>query len=99
MNKEQNVFDIESTEDLPESCRKQIVNLNTVKTRTTLVFEMFDIKEQLTVNEILVAMYRLHKISATRDYIASILCILIKKNLVRKVSGTNIYEKIVNQNK
>jgi hypothetical protein len=95
--KRQNIFNIEDTEDLPEHCKKQIYKKKPKKTKTALIFEMFDIKEQLTANEILVAIYRLHKISVTRDRITRSLHYLIKKNLVKKVSGTHIYEKIVNQ--
>ncbi len=87
------VFDINKTDDLPESCKKNLKLLN-MRDETKKLLDLFEIKNKLSIDEILVALYRLHKIEKTRSWVSSTLYNLSRKNLIKRIDGTKgDYEK------
>lgn len=94
MNKKINIFDLTNLDDLPEDCRTQlgVPLFKTNKTKKT--FELFSLKNKLTVDEIIVALYRKHKIKIKRQEVQSILFNWkVKYNFLKKINK-NQYEFI-----
>lgn len=89
----ENIFNLENTEDIPLDVLK---NLRIIRCRedTGLLLSLFDKKKRLTIDEILVGLYRLNKMQKTRVWVSSTLYNLSRKNLIRKVKDSKYeYEK------
>lgn len=104
MNKEfteENILkdlDLSDVSDLPKDLIGQINSIinkpiNGIGARLNNVYQLFAIKQKLSVAEILVGLYRIHKINESKKWVFSALNNLKNKNLIRKVE-TGIYEKI-----
>lgn len=94
MVESEKIFGLESTEDLPESCKSELRIMN-VRDETMMLLNLFDLKSPLSFDEIIVGLYRLHKLEKTRVWVSATLYNLNKKGLVRKVEGKKgIYEKV-----
>ena len=91
------IFNLETLEDVPSEYKKKlkITKSATPNRSVTLILELFDIKSPLTLDEMMVAFYRLYEIQKERFWFSFNLRTLQDKNLVRKVSGTkDEWEKI-----
>ena len=87
------IFNLEKTDDIPENFAKEL-RIVSIREEAKLLLGLFDRKNKLTIDEILVGLYRLYKLEKTRVWVSSTLYNLSRKNLVRKVSGTKgEYEK------
>ena len=91
---EENIFNLDKIDDLPEAYKKQLKLLN-VRDDTRSLLALFDLKDNLSIDEILVGMYRLYKVEKSRVWVSSTLHNLGKKGLIRKIDGTKgKYRKI-----
>ena len=84
---ENNVFSLDNTDDIPESCVKELRGLN-IRDDTKSLLSLFDKKNRLSIDEIIVGLYRLYKLEKTRIWVSSTLYNLSRKNLVKKVEGS-----------
>jgi hypothetical protein len=89
-----NIFDLEDVSDLPASIVKRTVNHGVSgRPYTGIIMGLFAIKSTLSINEIIVALYRAHKMDKSRTWVGNILYRMKKKGLVKKV-GYGSYECI-----
>jgi len=84
---EKDIFDLSAIDDLPKKCAEELRLINIGK-ETKAVLDLFDIKNRLSIDEIIVGLYRLHKLEKTRTWVSSTLYNLSRKELVKKVEGT-----------
>ncbi len=93
MSNANDIFNLDKTDDLPENFKKELKLLN-IRDDTRHLLDLFERKNKLSIDEILIGLYRLHKIIKTRIWVSSTLYNLSRKNLIRKVAGTKgQYEK------
>lgn len=87
------IFDLKMLEDIPESFAKELRLIN-IRKETKYLLDLFDIKNKLSIDEILVGLYRSHKIVKERSWISSTLYNLTRAKLIKKVKGKKgIYRK------
>lgn len=87
------IFNLENTSDLTNDCKKQLKLLN-MRDDAKRLLELFDKKSPLSIDEIIVGLYRLYKLEKTRVWVSSTLYNLSRKNLIKKISGIKgEYEK------
>lgn len=90
----ENIFNLDKIDDIPDNCKKQLKLIN-IRDDAKKLLDLFDKKQVLTIDEIIVGMYRLYKIEKTRIWVSSTLYNLSRKKLVKKIDGTKgEYEKI-----
>ncbi len=90
---EKDIFDLAKIDDIPKACADELRLINISK-ETKLLLNLFEIKNRLSIDQIIVGMYRLHKLEKTRPWVSSTLYNLSRKGLVKKVEGTKgEYEK------
>lgn len=77
------IFNLDNTSDIAKEVSAEL-NLRSTVTDTRRLLDLFNLKNKLTSNEILVALYRLHKIKKTRTWVHGTLYALLKKNLLQK---------------
>lgn len=83
-----NIFDLTITNDLPPELQKTI-NRKTNRPITGIIIDLFNIKSRLSLNEILVGLYRKHNILHPKGWLANHIYNLKKRNiLVRNEDGT-----------
>lgn len=71
MNKDE-IFCMTNTEDLPKEVKKELRAIEgSKKIITKLIIQLFLIKSPLSVDEILIGLYRVHKIVKTRSWLSS----------------------------
>lgn len=64
------IFNIESVADLPEVCQKQIKHKkNHAHPDKQKLLELFDMKNPLTINEIIAGLYRVYGIERSRTWV------------------------------
>ncbi len=96
MSENENIFDLEDIGDLPESTVKQLRRLG-LRKNTQLLLELFEIKSQLSIDEILVGLRRKYDIKATRGWVSSTIYNLKRRDLLKRVDGEKKrYEKVKN---
>lgn len=87
------IFNLEKIDDLPEKCVKELKLLN-IRDDTKQLLALFERKKRLSIDEIIVGLYRLHKLEKTRTWVSATLYNLSRKDLVKKITGTKgEYEK------
>ena len=87
------IFDLTNLDDLSATCKKKLLSKKAYY--YTLVYELFKIKETLTVNEIIVGLYRKFNLEKSAMQIRSLINILISRKLVIKVNGSvNVFQKV-----
>lgn len=89
--KNENLFDMENTTDLPEELRKSVKKR--LSDGATLIFPFFSMKNPLSVNEARIAMYRKHKRLITYSQAVSALELLTRRGFIEKV-GKSSFQKI-----
>lgn len=95
MNKDE-IFSLSDTNDLSEYCKKQLKQLKRIAIKDDVInlFDLFKIKNRLSVDEVIVAFYRLYEIEKTRSWFSATLSNLSKRGLIKKINGTEgKYEK------
>ena len=85
---EKDIFDLECSDDISISCLKQLRGKGKYCLGTSELLDLFARKEQLSMDEMIVGLYRLYKVEKTRTWLTSTLYNLIRKNLVKKVKGS-----------
>lgn len=87
------IFDLNEISDLSPGCKNQ---LKLVKTLDELecVLDLFVLKNELTINEILVGLYRQYNLEKSRFWVSGTLQRLKRKKLIASNRGiyTRIYE-------
>ena len=90
---ENNIFDLTNVDDLPEDQKRQLKLIN-VRDDAKNLLGLFELKNRLSIDEIIVGLYRLHKMIKSRTWVSSTLYNLSKKSLIKKVDGSQgEYEK------
>ena len=95
------IFDLSDIKDLPDHLKKE-VKPSGYKSETLQLLSLFDMKEQLTVDELIVGMYRkIGQFGTIRDrrWIKAALYRLEKRGKVKRVKNNkNVYQKIIDKN-
>lgn len=91
-NKIIDIFDTNNIEDLPELSRKRI-KLSNFKGNTLKVIDLFELKNTLSVNEVIVSLYRLHKLEKTKGWVHTTLNNLQLKETIKRIDK-GLYQKI-----
>jgi hypothetical protein len=78
------IFDLNEVEDLPDFCKKQLKLIN-IHIHTQRLLELFALKSELTVDEIVVGMYRKYGLEKTRVWVSSTLYNLKRRDLIKKI--------------
>lgn len=87
------IFNFKETRDIPDSLLKQI-NIFKIREDSQKLFHLFKLKQKLSIDEVLIGLYRLYGIQKTRVWVSSTLYNLSRKKLVKKVEGENGTYKI-----
>lgn len=82
---DKNIFNISDVSDIPDACRKSLKGKN-IRDDSQKLLSLFEMKEELSIDEIIVGMYRLFNIEKTRTWISSTLYNMGRKKLVKKSS-------------
>jgi len=83
MKERKDIFDLSDITDISKKVELNLVGLRIHK-KTKKLLDLFNIKTSLSIDEILVALYRLYRIEETREWVSSTLYNLSRKNLVKK---------------
>ena len=95
----ENIFDLEDTNDLPKEVKSQLRLLG-LRQNSMYLLSLFEIKPTLTIDEILVGLKRKYNIQTTRGWISSTIYNLKRRNILKKVDGSKLaYKKIDRSNK
>lgn len=86
MSNETDIFDLTDIEDLPGVVQKELRLLG-LRNDTEKMLSLFEIKPQLTVDEILVGLKRKYNIQKTRGWISSTAYNLKRRDILRKADG------------
>ncbi len=94
MDKINNIFDLENTDDIPIEIKKIILkNKKKISNISAAIIEMFQLKNELSITEIAVGIYRLHNIAVPKLKISSFLYVLKKKKIIYKEGNKFIWIK------
>ena len=80
-----NIFDLTNTEGLPRQL-VEALSKPRVKKEIRYLLELFDIKNNLTTNEIMVGLYRKFSLFTTKKWVISTTYNLTKKGFLKKIS-------------
>lgn len=83
----ENLFDLSKTDDLPEKIKEKLRRIPVRKDAKKLL-DLFKIKQTLSIDEIIVGLYRQYKMEKSRTWIHSTLYNLSRKEILKKVEGT-----------
>lgn len=94
----ENIFDIKNTEDLPEDIKKNIRKIGDgreINEDTKRLMKLFDLKNPLSIDEIIVSLYRLHGIQKDRRWICYTINNWVTRGVFRPEKGKKgVYKKI-----
>lgn len=91
-----NIFDMENIDDLPEDLKGKMRDKKTgLINYQKKVINLFKEKNILTIDEIIVGLFRLHNIVKTRISVSSVLFSIQKKELIKRIDSGK-YELINN---
>lgn len=89
----EDIFSLENTDSLPEEVKSQIY-VNSLKKGSKMLLELFSIKSELSIDEIIVGYYRKFDLIKSRTWVSSNLYNLSKKGMIYKVKGKKgVYKK------
>lgn len=83
---EKNIFNLKEINDLPKNVSKEI-KINKRHDVARKLLSLFDIKKELSINEILVGLYRVYKIVKTRIWVSSTLYNLKRSNIIKNITN------------
>lgn len=86
------IFDLKNTDDLPKEL-KIIGRSNRFGENTNKILNLFYIKEELTINEIIVGFYRKYNKVIDRNFLSKTLFNLCKRKQLKKSSTRGVYKK------
>lgn len=87
-------FDLNNLDDLPDEVKKE-VSLLGLRKDTERLLSLFDIKNQLTIDEIIVGMSRKYGMNKKRNWVSSTVYNLKRRKTIKEIDGKKkIYEKI-----
>jgi len=81
-----NLFDTKNIRDLPRDIVSQLGSPGRPARKTQALLELFNMKDHLSADEIMVGLYRLYKIRKTKKAIHTTIHYLIKKGSLKKIS-------------
>lgn len=89
MKQEIDPFDTSAVTDLPEEIKKQLrgVPVKGLRPDTAKVLALFDKRPILAIDEIVVALYRIHQMQKSRSWVFSTLSNLQQKKFLKRVDG------------
>lgn len=80
--------------DIPKECRRELKNIKPERKvrekkerKSSTIEDLFHFKQRLTIDEVIIALYRLGEGIKKRQYIYGHMYYLIKLNIIRKVEG------------
>ena len=83
----EDIFNLDKIDDIPDGCQKELKLFN-IRSDTRQLLGLFERKNRLSIDEIIVGLYRLYKLERTRTWVSATLYNLSKKELVKKIPGT-----------
>lgn len=93
-SKIKDLFDLNNLEDLPEELGKELAYLRS-RQNTKKLLSLFDIKNQLSVDEMLVGMVRKYGVKKERSWFLSTISNLKHRKIIKQVDGKKkVYEII-----
>lgn len=79
---------------LPESCKNELKN-KSLNINYQRILDLFQFKDSISIDEIIIAIYNLHKLQLNRALVCSRLNLLNKKGYIQKIPGKKgTYSKI-----
>lgn len=81
--KNKDIFNLNDISDLSSTTRKYL-NKHRLHSGCSNILNLFDIKETLSLDEIIVGLYRLYKMEKSRSWLASTLYSLSARGLIKK---------------
>lgn len=78
-----NIFDVSSVDDLPQELKKELKKKN-LNANDDKILELFLDKSDLTIDEILIGLYRKHKVIQKRSWVSNRLFSLSKAGKIKK---------------
>ncbi len=93
MGENNNFFDLNDLSDLPGDVKKEIFLVGFQK-NTVMLLSLFNIKNPLSIDEMIVGMMRKYNIKKKRNWFAATIYNLKKRKVIRKIEGKELYEKI-----
>jgi len=89
-----NNFDLKNIEDIPNNLKKEL-KLNRISSHSKKLLSLFEKKNILCIDEIIVGLYRLYKLEKTRTWVSYTLYNLNKKiNIIKSPNKKGYYEKL-----
>jgi hypothetical protein len=82
----QDLFDLDNIKDAPEDVKSELKFPKAVSTPTQIL-ELFAIKDTLSVNEIIIGLYRKFKIKKARSTVALTVTRLRSQGIIKKAKG------------
>lgn len=87
------LFETEETQHYPEAIRKNLTHNNGQKIENSLVFELFNYKPTLSIDEIVVGIYNLYELIKDRQWVSSQCGYLRTQGKIKNVAQTKgLYE-------
>jgi hypothetical protein len=88
------IFDLNNLDDLPEDVRKEVAPLG-LRKDTEMLLSLFDIKNQLSIDEIVVGLMRKHGLKKKRSWVSSTIYNLKRREIIKESDGNKkFYEKV-----
>lgn len=80
------IFDLQELKDIPPELKK-MVNRVQINANTRKVLALFELKNILSIDEILIGLYRCHNIIQSRVWLSSVLYNLAKRKSIKRIKG------------
>ena len=88
------IFDLKNIDDLPKKVKNNL-NPSNVRKNTRNLTCLFEIKEQLSIDEVIVALFRKHTLVKSRMWVSANLYNLKKKGYLERVDKKmGVYRKV-----
>jgi len=91
-----NVFELGDITDIPDDLKSNLKTMESTCPKTSNILKLFEIKSELTIDEILVGLYRMFGHKKTRVWVSSSLYNLSRKKMVTK-SDSGVYKRLSNR--
>jgi len=88
-----NIFDLENLNDLSKTTKEQIMP-SRLRQNTIKLLALFEIKAHLSIDEIVVGMYRKYKENVKRTWVSSTIFNLKKMGKIKRAEGKDGYFEI-----
>jgi hypothetical protein len=89
----QHIFDLSDLDDMPNDLKKEVRRLG-IRRDTVNLLSLFDIKQHLTIDEIIVGMMRKYGVKKKRLWVSSTIYNLKRREMIKDVEGEKkVYQK------